>query len=197
MAYKIKDFVIVALEKQNGLPPHIVETAKTDSEAFAQLYDFYFPKVYAFIMAKIRARDVAEDIVSDVFLKVLDNLPKYQDRGLPFSAWLFTVARNVLFDHYAKSKKADSVPLNEGIEIKDDKDDLHPDKAAKRSELAEKVKEVMTQLPERELSILQMRFFSGLTNREIAATLNLSESNVGIILYRVLRKIKPDLNNLF
>lgn len=197
MAYKIKDLVIVALEKQNSLPPNIVEMAKTDSDAFAQLYDFYLPKVYAFVMSKIGVRDVAEDIVSDVFMKVLDNLPKYQDRGLPFSAWLFTVARNVIFDHYAKSKKGDSLPLNEGIEIKDEKDDLHPDKVAKRGELAEKVKEVMAQLPERELSILQMKFFSGLTNREIAFTLNLSESNVGIILYRVLRKIKPDLHNLF
>ncbi len=197
MAYKNKDLVILALEKQNSLSPHIVELAKTDSDAFAQLYDFYLPKVFGFAMSKVGSRSAAEDVVSDVFMKVLKNLQKYEDRGLPFSAWIFTIARNVIFDHYSKSKRSDSLPLNEGVEIKDKHDDLHPEKVAKHGELAGKVKEVMSQLPERELSILQMKFFSGLTNREIAATLNLTESNVGIILFRVLKKIKPDLNNLF
>lgn len=175
----------------------LVELAKTDSEAFAKLYDFYFPKVYAFVMAKIGSKMACEDIVSEVFMKVVENLPKYEDRGFAFSAWLFTVARNVLFDFYAKQNRSNTLPIEEGLEIKDEKDDFAPAKVASENELKDKVRVVMNQLPERELSILQLRFFSGLNNREIAATLNLSESNVGIILYRVLRKIKPDLNNLF
>jgi len=148
-------------------------------------------------MAKTGSKEVCEDVVSEVFMKVVENLPKYQDRGFAFSAWLFTVARNVLFDYYAKNKRTETLPYEEAVEIKDDKEDFAPDKSASESELRDRVKIVMNKLPERELSILQLKFFSGLNNREIAATLNLSESNVGIILYRVLKKIKPDLNNLF
>lgn len=189
--------MLQGLKQKSEFDPKLVELAKTDSDAFAQLYDFYFPKVYAFVMAKVGSKNAAEDIVSDVFMKLVENLPKYHDRGLPFSAWLFAVARNVLFDFYAKQKKHDVLPIEEGVEIKDENEEMAPAKVASSNELKDKVKTVMNKLPERELSILQMKFFSGLTNREIAATLNLSESNVGIILFRVLKKIKPDLNNLF
>jgi RNA polymerase sigma-70 factor (ECF subfamily) len=196
MAYKFREFVTQALEQKKDLDPQIVELAKTDKDAFAALYDFYFPKVYAFVLAKTGSTTSAEDIVSDVFMKLLENLHKYQDRGMPFAAWLFTITRNMLFDYYAKQKHTDNLPLEEGIEVKDEKKDFQPASQAQRSELAEQVKKVMTRLPERELSIVQLKFFSGLNNREIAQVLNLTESNVGIILYRVLRKIKPDLNNL-
>jgi len=187
----------VAVKLIDQFDPKKNEQAKTDSEAFGQLYDFYFPKVYPFVMAKVGDQMVAEDIVSDIFMKVLENLSKYQNRGLPFGAWLFTVARNVLFDHYAKSNKSASSSLDETIEIKDDKEESSPLHQAKGAELKEKVKAIMNKLPERELNVVQMKFFAGLTNREIAVALDLSEQNVGIILYRVLRRMKPDLNNLF
>ena len=173
-----------------------MELAKADSQAFATLYDFYLPKVYAFVMSKVGSREWAEDIVSDVFLRVLENLSSYEDRGHGFTAWLFTVTRNVIFDFYNKHHRQD-LPIEEGFQIKDPSDLGAPHLQAEQNELKEKVRAVMDKLPERELSILQMRFFAGLTNREIALVLNLSESNVGIILFRVLRKIKPDLNNLF
>jgi len=181
----------------NQFSPQLVEEAKTNTEAFANLYDYFFPKVYGFVMSKVGSEEIAEDIVSEVFIKLLENLHKYEERGLPFAAWLFTIARNTIFDHYAKSKKTENVSLDESIEIKDEKKENSPADIAVATELKDKVKAVMNKLPEREVTILQMKFFSGLNNREIAAALDLSESNIGIILYRVLRKIKPDLNNLF
>ena len=189
--------MFASLIQKFDFDPQLVELAKTDSDAFARLYDFYFPRVYAFTMAKVGSKQAAEDIVSDIFIKVVENLPKYQDRGLPFCAWIFTVSRNVIFNYYAKQKKADVLSIEEGMEIKDENEEIAPAKVASKNELSEKVKQVMEKLPERELNILQMKFFSGLNNREIAAVLNLSESNVGIILFRVLKKIKPDLHNLY
>jgi RNA polymerase sigma-70 factor (ECF subfamily) len=194
MAYKLRELVTSALEK---LDPKIVESAKTDSQAFATLYDFYFPKVYAFVMSRVGSREAAEDIVSDIFLRVLENIRSYEERGHGFTAWLFTVARNVIFDFYGSGRKRELLPLDEGAQIRDEGELAQPGKLAEQSELKEKVKTVMDGLPERELCILQMKFFAGLQNREIALAMNLTESNVGIILYRVLRKIKPDLNNLF
>lgn len=194
MAYKLRELVTSALEK---LDPKIVELAKTDSQALATLYDFYFPKVYAFVLSRIGSREAAEDIVSEIFLRVLENLQSYEERGHGFTAWLFTVARNIIFDFYSSGRHRDTMPLEEGVEVRDESELAQPGKLAEESELKEKVKAVMDALPERELCILQMKFFAGLQNREIALAMNLTESNVGIILFRVLRKIKPDLNNLF
>lgn len=189
--------MLAALTQKSELESQLIESAKTDGDAFAQLYDFYFPRVYAFTMSKVSDRELAEDIVSEIFMKVLDNLPKYQDRGLPFTAWLFTISRHVIFDHYAKRQKQQSVPLEENLDQRDDDAERSPTHTAAHSELSEQVRAVMAKLPERDLTIVQLKFFAGLNNREIAATLNLSESNVGIILFRVLRKMKPDLANLY
>ncbi|MCC6643910.1 sigma-70 family RNA polymerase sigma factor [Candidatus Peregrinibacteria bacterium] len=183
------------MKSKTEFDTQLVELAKTDSDAFAQLYDYFFPKVFAFVISKVGSNDAAEDIVSEVFIKVVQHLPKYQDRGAPFAAWLFTIARNMVFDYYSKQSKDKSTVLEEGLEIKDESKNSSPHEQAKHSELHEKVKQVMQQLPERDLNVMQMKFYSGLTNREIAATLNLTESNVGIIIYRVLKKLKPDLNN--
>ncbi len=174
----------------------LVELAKTDTEAFGELYDLFFPKVYAFVAAKVDSKSDAEDVVSNAFLKVLNALPKYQDTGAPFAAWLFKICRNEIYDYYKKSGKHKHGDLNEALEVKDQDEDLEPEKVVKKGELKSRVKEVMAQLPEREASIMHLKFFSGLNNREIANTLDLSESNVGIILFRTLKKIKPDLINL-
>jgi RNA polymerase sigma-70 factor, ECF subfamily len=189
--YQLKFCVSVDLNEQQKL----VEEAKSDTEAFGRLYDLFFPKVYAFVAAKVASKDDAEDLVSEIFVKLLDNLPKYQFTGAPFAAWLFRICRNELFDYYKKHGRTAVLSLDEAVEVKDHKDDLSPVKQAQHSELKEKVDQVMKTLSEKEKTIVQMKFYSGLNNREIAATLKMTEGNVGIILFRVLRKIKPELIN--
>ena len=79
--YKLEEYFVLVLKSKEQLDAGIIEKAKTDTEAFGQIYDFYFPRVYAFVVAKIGDHTLAEDLVSDIFVKLLDNLPKYQKRG--------------------------------------------------------------------------------------------------------------------
>ncbi len=171
----------------------LVTEAQQNPEGFGKLYDYYFPKVYAFIASKVNDRDDAEDITSEVFMKTLENIHSYEWRGIPFTGWLFKIARNTLNTYYVQHAKQTTKDIDEVYGLAEDEEKVSPHKNAARNELAEKVKEVMSELPERELTVVQLKFFSQLNNREIMDVTGLSESNVAIILYRTLRKIKPEL----
>lgn len=188
---KINSSILMQLDEERQL----VEQAKFNTQSFAHLYDIYFHKVYAFVASKVNNRDDAEDITSEVFIKVLEGLHGFEWKGVPFGAWIFRIARNCLIDYYQKSSKRRNTSIEEAYDIHEDEEKASPLKNASREELAEMVKKVMKNLDERELTVVQLKFFSGLSNREIAATLDISESNVGVILFRTLKKIKPDLIN--
>jgi len=171
----------------------LVMQAKSDSQSFARLYDIYFHKVYAFVASKISNRSDAEDLTADIFMKVLENLENYEWKGFPFGAWVFKIARNTVIDYYATNSGNYRKPLEEAYSVSEDEEKSSPFKKAEREELAEKVKKVFRNLPEREVTVMELKFFSQLNNREIAEVMELSESNVAVILFRALRKIKPDL----
>ncbi len=171
----------------------LVTDAKSNTESFGKLYDFYFPKVYAFVATKVNERDDAEDLVSDIFMKVLENIHKFEWRGVPFGAWIFRIARNVLNDYYHQHNKTKTSDIEEAYGVSEPEEKVSPHLNAAREELSEAVKKAIKTLPERELLVIQLKFFSELSNREIVQVTGLTESNVAIILYRTLRKIKPDL----
>ncbi len=171
----------------------LIEEAKENTQSFGKLYDLYFPRVYAFIAAKVNNRHDAEDLVSDIFIKILENLPRYEDRGFPFAAWVFRIARNRLNDYYSEHGKQQTDDIDAAFDLAEDEEKTSPVKKARQEELRFKVKEILDTLPEKELNVVQLKFFGQLNNREITHVTGLSESNVAVILYRTLKKIKPDL----
>jgi len=185
--YPNKATVDLSEEKQ------LVERAKTNAESFGIIYDYYFPKIYAFVAAKTSNRDDAEDLTGEIFMKALENLHHFEWRGIPFGAWLFRIARNTINDYYRDSAKNRTGDLEKIADLKQDEANNSPDRQAGQNELAAKVREVLSTLPERELNVIQLKFFSGMSNREIVDITGLSESHIAVIIYRTLRKIKPDL----
>src|SRR4051812_826749 len=81
-----------------------IRAAQQDPAAFEALYKKYYSPVYLFVLKRIESNDEASDITSQVFLKALINLGKYRDMGVPFSAWLLRIARNILYDQYNAKK---------------------------------------------------------------------------------------------
>src|SRR5580765_7095883 len=84
----------------------LVEAAQNDPAKFADLYDKHFERVYAFIVRRVRDRDRAEDLTSEVFHKALAKLKTYEWRGAPFAAWLFRIAANTLSDYFKRAARA-------------------------------------------------------------------------------------------
>ena len=80
----------------------LIESAQRDPARFAELYDVYFDRVYAYVARRVEIRAEAEDLVSDVFHHALANLRRYEWRGAPFSAWLFRIAANKIADRWER-----------------------------------------------------------------------------------------------
>jgi len=83
----------------------LIEAAQKDPTRFADLYENHFERVYAFIVRRVGAREVAEDLTSDVFHKALANLKQFQWRGTPFAAWLFRIAANAIMDRGKRASR--------------------------------------------------------------------------------------------
>jgi RNA polymerase sigma-70 factor, ECF subfamily len=170
----------------------LVARAKVEPAAFAAIYDHYYPRIYAYVRYRVRDAEPAEEITAQVFERVLANLGKYDAEQAPFAVWLFTIARNRVSDHHRAQQRRRWLPLDRVRE--------HaaagpaPDEIVLRDEMREALLTAMTRLSERERDILALKFGAELTNRRIAALTSLSESNVGVILYRAVRRLRADLD---
>jgi RNA polymerase sigma-70 factor (ECF subfamily) len=172
----------------------LVEEAKRDPGAFARLYDLYFPRVYAYISARVGNKESAQDVASDVFLKIVQSLPTFEWRsGDSFSAWVFRIARNTTLNYHRDTRQEWST--RESISsLQDEIDSLPsvaplPEDELLRREERESLLSLVQKLPQRRQEIITLRFFGELHNREIAAILNLDEHTVASHLCRGLRDL--------
>ena len=169
----------------------IVERAKQDDQAFEVLYDFYFPRIYGYVLKRVGDFSVAEDLVSKTFLNVFVNLKKYQHRGYSFGAWVYKIATNNLIDHYRKSGKRKKINIDEVRELKDEVSDA-PDEMAQHSREKKLVREALRLLPDKYQEVLDLKFFAEKTTGEIAEILETNENNVRVLLFRALKLFKEE-----
>jgi len=159
-------------------------------EAFTAFYEQYLPKIYRYISYRINDRFLAEDITSAVFEKALTKFNQYNAEKAALSTWIFRIARNTLIDHYRASGRAHTVQLDEALDTPEK--DKSPEQAVIEEEESRMLKRCIAKLSPPEQEIVSLKFSAEMTNRQIAATLGLSESNVGVILYRAVRKLRND-----
>jgi RNA polymerase sigma-70 factor, ECF subfamily len=162
------------------------EAVKINKERLASIYEEYYDKVARYIYSRIGDKNEAEDLASDVFLKALESIKTYQERGVPIQAWLFRIAHNLVVDHYRKVTKYRTVPI-ESVEIKDESD---PAATAETNLEMERVKIAMQRLTEEQREVVRLRFFSGLTSREVAGILDKSDGAVREMQSAALEKLR-------
>lgn len=170
----------------------IVIAAKTDSESFALLYDHYFPKIYKYIHYRVKNPNDVEDLTCAVFELVFTKLESYKQNRGPFGSWIFAIARNTVYDYYRKKKRlqAHTTEMPKFTEMQE-KSNLEDVVLAKES--CQELHKALRTLSHREQDIIALKFASGMTNRSIAASTGLTESNVGVILYRAIRRLRGKL----
>ena len=148
----------------------------------------YYSKLYKYTLYRVGDPNVAEDLVSEVFEKVLVKYNTYNPEKGMFSTWLFTIASNTVINYHKRDGcKTDPIDLGK-VELKYQLEDLIIDRELKGLLL----KAIMC-LEERQENIIALKFGACLTNRQIARLMRLTESNVGTILYRSLKKLKDIL----
>ena len=165
----------------------LAELAINDDEAFAELYEKYFPLVYGMIFARLKDVTAADDVVSEIFMKVALNLDKH-DKKYAFSTWLFTIARNTLADYYRQQIRLREESWDEFLE-REAPISEQPEEKLLASEQIKNLLRAVSKLSERQRRIIELKYWSELSNVEIAEMLNLSASNVGFIHYQAMKRL--------
>lgn len=136
-----------------------------DPEAFAQLYLTYGERILRFVLFRVGDEQLAEDLTSQTFLKAWEKLGNYQMRGLPFGAWLFRIARNIVFDHYRNYRE--TVELEASLEMKADPSANVVEVAEKHLE-ADLLQAALRRLTEEQRQVLMLKFNDGMSTTEVA-----------------------------
>jgi len=176
---------------------HLAEKAKHgSSDAFSDLYEYFFPRLYRHVSFRIESEYV-EDVVSDVFLKMVQNLEKYKaQKNASFSAWIFRITHNLIIDHYRKQREIRSSELSEDEEYTDffgalpDVHHLPPDQDLQQEFEALAIKEALMDLKPAYREIIELRFLEEFSNKEIAQITGKSEGNIRIIQLRALKELR-------
>ena len=175
----------------------LLRKAKKSLEAFGELYNFYLPKIYAYVFNRLGDRHAAEDITSITFVKAIDNIKKYEDRGQRFGAWLYKIAHNLIIDFFKEHSTFKIYNYDEAIKSVDDFFAEEDSRLIEKEENKRMVLEVMRLLPRTYQQILSLKFFAELENEEIAEILNCSKSTLAVKLHRSLSSFKQKFNKIF
>jgi RNA polymerase sigma-70 factor (ECF subfamily) len=168
----------------------LVRAAQLNVSAFGGLYARYYLRVYRYLRLRVPDDDEAIDLTQQVFLKALDALPGYRERGLPFAAWLFRIARNAAIDAHRKRRPALGIDLLPDALVA--ADDTDPEAAALRREQLDRLRDLLSRLERDNRELLALRFAAGLTSREIAALTGRREGAVKRQLSRLIQHLREN-----
>lgn len=168
----------------------LVQAAQSDPAKFEALYELYFDRVYYFLARRVHDRATAEDLTSEVFHKALANLPKYEWRGAPFSAWLFRIASNALADQHKRTSREQPSP-NDSRSIDDQPDLSSPD--LEDIEFHARLFHLVDHLPAVQRRVIQERFVEQRSIREIANRLKKTEGAVKQLQVRALQTLRAQM----
>jgi len=163
----------------------IKQVKNGDAEAFGKLYDQYAEVIFRYVYSHLENRLDAEDLTEEIFLRAWRALPKYDERGLPFSAFLFRIARNSLIDYYRQKKVVSSL---------DDTDvqshEPSPEEAVDINIENHDLRKTIAELREDYRNVLIFRFLSGLSPEETAQVMQRSVGAVRVLQHRALSALK-------
>ncbi len=163
-----------------------VQRAKSgDSEAFGKLYDAYLERIYRYVYFRVSDDQTAEDLTSQVFLKAWENIKGYHPGNTPFLAWLYTIARNQVIDHYRTRKE--SVPLDE-VARQPAREQPVDEQVEMKFEL-QSMRKALQFLTEDQQQVLVLKFIAGMSTEHIARMMNKREGAIRALQMRALQAL--------
>jgi RNA polymerase sigma-70 factor (ECF subfamily) len=164
-----------------------IEASKKDPDAFRPLYEKYHEPIFRYVYQRSDDKEAAFDITQQVFIKALVNIQRYTFKGVPFSSWLYRIAKSEVYQAIQNYK----VNRTLNIDIEGLKELLHDAEADESLIQKEKsLTRCMGQLHEADLQLIEMRFFERRAFKEIGHILEMTENNAKVKVYRILDKLK-------
>lgn len=167
-----------------------IQLAKRDPEKFAPLYEKYHEQIFRYIYQRMDDKELAFDVTSQVFLKAMNNLHKYEYRGVPFGSWLYRIAKSELYQAFRdrSSKRAiniETVHLATFMDVFEDEENEINKKRLLSS---------ISELKEADVHLIEMRFFEQRPYKEMGEILGITENNAKVKTFRALEKLKQLFN---
>lgn len=159
---------------------------RSKEATLAALYNEYYERIARYVFVRLRDQAEAEDLAGEVFLKALESLDSYKERGIPMQAWLFKIAHNIVVDHFRKTAKRKTVPID-NVQITAEFDLQRTAEA--NIELA-RVTKAMEQLTSVQRRVIELRFFSGLTSEEAGQVLKKRAGAVRELQSAAIRRLR-------
>lgn len=166
-----------------------VEKAKLNPAAFSPLYEKYYEPILRFVYQRCNDKETAYDITAHVFLKAMQNLKNYSFKGLPFSSWLYRIARNEVIDHH-RQKPNDRVVSIDRTGLSNI---LHDTDAGDKEEYIQLILKELKTLNEEEMQMIEMKYFEKRQFKEIAEILDITETNAKVKAHRIIEKLRKSL----
>ena len=161
----------------------LVEAAQQDPARFAELYELNFERVYAYAVKRVGNRTEAEDVTAEVFHQALANLKRFEWRGIPFAAWLFRIAANLISDRWQRS----------GREVSDDSEIESAQTSPAEIEEVERratLFRLVNTLPEEQRRVVVLRFVEDKSIKEVAREVGKTEGAVKQLQFRALTSLR-------
>ena len=166
---------------------------KKSQDYFGELYERYFDQIFRFVFKRLGGlEDVACDVTQQTFIKAMANLSKYEDRGLPFSSWLYRIAQNEVSMYFRNQKSVRTVEIEER-KFKDLITEAEITGYMSESD-QENLVRLLNDMEQEHLDLIELRFFQGLSFKEIADIYSITEPNAKMRVYRILERLKKKWN---
>jgi RNA polymerase sigma-70 factor, ECF subfamily len=169
----------------------LVELAKRDKNAFGEIYERYLTKIYSYIYYRTGDQQDAEDLTAKVFYRALSHIENYEDKGVPFQAWLYRIAHNLVANFHRDKGRRKIVPLDDYIAhtLRSEA----PDKQAEVAEDKERLMEAIQRLPEDRQQLIVLKFIENKSNAEIGDIMERTEGAIKSLYHRTLLSLRDEL----
>lgn len=169
----------------------LVELAGDDKEAFGELYRRYMPRIYNYVFFRTGNQHDAEDLTARVFFRAMSHIQNYTERGVPFQAWLYRIAHNLVANWHRDRGRRKIIPLDDYIatSIRSEA----PERMAEDAEMRELLMAAIRRLPQERQQLLVLKFIEQLSNAEIGEIMGRTEGAIKSLYHRTLMTLRDEL----
>ncbi|MBI3737925.1 MAG: sigma-70 family RNA polymerase sigma factor [Chloroflexi bacterium] len=171
----------------------LLRASQGDREAFGLLYERYIERIFNYVYYRTGNLHDAEDLTARVFQRAMNHIHNYTDRGVPFSAWLYRIAHNLVANWHRDRSRRQEIPLND-LPIVPSKDD-RPEATLVRSQEQDSLLRLIRQLPAERQTLLILKFVENLSNAEIGQIMGRSEGAVKSLYHRTLLALRDQIGD--
>lgn len=177
----------------NADEAELVQRAKTDKQAFGELYQRYVKRIYNYVYFRTGNQHDAEDLTSRVFFRAMQHIGDYDERGVAFSAWLYRIAHNLVANWHRDNNRHKIIPLDDFMVSRTPTE--NPEAMTENSEEKDHLMASIQRLPEDRQQLLFLKFVERLSNADIGRLMNRTEGAIKSLYHRTLQALQDDLSS--